>query len=685
MRTSILGATFLLAGAGAALVAAAEPGGNGIALNGSDTLFDVTTSVLASCATQFSDFTANAITYQGGGSGVGAGAQGLGTQQIAPASRAYKNSEYCAIPGATAAGTESLMVGIDGLAILANQTNSCSSSAANGAGTNSAFAVTADGTAAGGAPATCPGCDASGNYTFTNSFDALKVLYFGLHHDSGNTYDCASPVRKTLIRQWKNLFTSDCVAGDATCAAGVTHAWRRSDLSGTTDAFVSVLNPPAKAGLSVGIGTLPTVPVGAAQKMNPFCNSSDATANPPTVSFGGSADFEDKDPVRTNCEDTVDGVCGPSKVGVLPLNFAGDLGVVLPVLMPDTASALASDFYPATACGSGCTLVAPIKGSLIPAGFKCPSGQNPTLGKCFMPYAGPSTAPDPRCISVSTNKCFGVVSKPDGRQYNKVVVVAKAQIPTASRATTPYQFAIDANGRLMNGSFFRIHAAAPSSTFVADASGGNPAGLCQENDDTSQIGCLTDSDPCSAGFAGREGARIYPGTGSPVAPVGAPLKALAVNGTPPFTPGADPDLAVKNLLQPAGTLPLYPLARRLYVTTIYGFGNLLGGEKELSACFANNSIVTPAVTGRFVPVPGGVQCLDYPEEKATTSSPAPNVQGSGNVALPGCNLGLVAHNACTDPLTAPGICGDGIVSTIFGEQCDPPNGTTCSTTCKNLP
>jgi hypothetical protein len=687
MRTSIAGAAFLLVGAGAATVAAVDTTGNNIALNGSDTLFDVTQAVLASCATAFSDFTADAITYQGGGSGVGAGAQGLNTQQIAPSSRAYKNSEYCAIAApASALASEGLLVGIDGLAVVANPTNSCSSSSANGFGGGVTMAVTTDGTAGGATPPpTCPGCDGSNNYVFANSFDALKVLYFGLHHDGASTYDCASPVRKTLIRQWHNLFTSDCAAGDATCAGGLSHAWRRSDLSGTTDAFVSILNPPAKAGNAVGIGTLSNVPVGATKKMNPFCNTSDANASPPTISFGGSGDFQDLDPVRTNCVAGKDGVCGPSKVGITP-NFAGDMGIVLPVLLPDATTALSTDVFPLVQCSGSCTTVAPIRGPNIPSGYKCPSGNAPVLGLCFMPYTGSF---DPRCFSVNTNKCVDVVGKPDGRQYNKPVIVLATQIPSGRRGTTPYQFALDANNRIMDGSFYRVHSIHAGANNVPDATVGE-TGLCNENDDTSQIGCLVDSDPCSVGFAGREGARFYPGTGTPPTPQPGPLKALAINGTPPFTPGLDPDLAVKNLLAAPGTTPLYPMARRLYVNSIYGFGNLIGGERELSQCYANNSIVTAAVTGRFVPVPGGVQCLDFPEELTTTATPAPNVQGTGNVAIGGCGsgTGFTGHNACTDPATAPAICGDGVIAAGFGEQCDPPAGSgsgSCDSNCKLVP
>ncbi len=655
MRTSITGAAILLAGAGAAsLAAAVDTTGSNIALNGSDTLFDVTQSVIASCNTAFGDFSSQGITYLGGGSGVGAGQMAGNLQQVSPMSRALKNTEYCSIPSPASPGlAEGLLVGIDGVAVAVNQTNSCSNSAsgANGFGTTAAFAVTNDGTATGGTPATCPGCDASNNYTFgaggsslysgQPSFDALAVLYFGLTHDG--TYNCASPVRKSLIKNWKNLFTSDCAAGDTVCAAGLTHAWRRSDLSGTTDAFVSVLNPPGK-----GIGTLSNVPVGAAQKANPFCNSFDAN-NTGAVSFGGSSDFQDLDPVRTNCVAGKDGVCEGFKAGTTSGSFAGDLGVVQVILVPDGATALASDFYPQQACSASCTLVAPIKGNQLPSGYKCPGGSSPIGGACLMPFAGSSASPDPRCITANTTKCADLTGRPDGRQYNLATVVAAGQIPTAQRGTTPFQYGFDANKRIMTGSFYRIHSTTAGANNVPDSTVGT-TGLCQENDDTSQIGCLTDSDPCSVGYAGREEAKSYPGLGTPAVPQAAPLKALAINGTPPFTPAsinADPDTALKNLLQPTGTTPLYGLARRLYFNTVYGFTNLKGGENELAQCYGNNAIIGPAVTSHgFVAIPGGVQCLDYPEQLTTTSTPAPNAQGTGNAAFGGCNLGLAGQNAC---------------------------------------
>jgi hypothetical protein len=714
MRTSIVGAAFLLVGAGAATVAAVDTNGNNLALNGSDTLFDVTQAVLTSCTTQFTDFSTNAISYLGGGSGAGSGQMDLGLQEVSPMSRALKSTEYCSI--ATVAGvstppspglSEGLLVGIDGVAIVANKTNTCVGSTAINVGITTPVAVTDTGLAGGPAPSSCPGCTGS-SYTFADSFDALKVLYFGLTHDTPATYNCASPVRKTLIRQWTNFFSSDCAAGDGTCSGGITHAWRRSDLSGTTDAFYNILGGQAGLPGGKGVGTFSTVP-NSSKKSIPFCNSVDAQTSGvvgsvtfPT-SFGGSSDFSDNDPIRTNCNPLTtttdasgnivsgsgDEVCQAARTPAA--SFAGDLGVVLPVFLPDSSFTSVTDYYPKKPCGTACTLVAPVKSNLT-NGFVCPdSGGSTILGGCYMPFAGTADNPDPRCVAAATTRCFDVGSKRnDGRSYNLVTVVAIGQIPTANRASASsfgYQFDIDANKRVLSGSFYRIHSVSAGPHNVPDPTVGT-TGFCNENDDTSQIGCLVDSDPCSVGYAGRLASRFFPGnaTGTPGnTSVADNLKALSVLGVPPFTPGADPDLGLKNLLQPAGTTPLYPFSRRLYFATIYGFGKLSNGERELSQCYANNTIVNAAMVNRFVAVPGGVQCLDYPEESASTATPAPNAQGLGNLPLGGCGLGLTAHNACTDPATAPAICGDGVVATGFGEQCDPPNGTTCDTNCQTIP
>jgi hypothetical protein len=691
MRTSIAGAALLLAGAGAAgLAAAADTNGNGLALNGSDTLDDVTKNdVFSACATQFSDWTTNPLSYQGGGSRVGAGNMVQGLQAISPMSSELKNGEFCAVtktvyttPAVAAAPglTAGLLVGLDGVSITANQVMSCSSSVANGFGSSTAMSILSGGNGAATGATYTFGDPAGTLYQNQPSFDALAVLYFGLTHD-GNYSGCASDTRKTLIKNWKNLFSSDCAAGDTTCSAGITHAWRRSDLSGTTDAFVSILNPPngnatngKGAGVSVGIGSLPgflappfgtasaNAP-GAAAKSNPFCNSLDANAaSPAPMTAGGSADFSDQDPVRTTCVKGVDTTCeGFLAFGTTGGNNGGDHGVVLPILMPDSAVSTASDMFPQATNGTCSGLCMPFAAFKTNqqnkyAGFLCPNGSPPLGGNlCYMPV---TASGDPRCVATNTDKCADVVGgKPDGRRYNLVTMVASTQVAKAFPAfsTGTFQFSVDATTptpRILNGSFYRIHSVVPGANYAAGVgTETGTTGVCTQTDDTSQIGCLADSDPCSVGYAGREADQGFPGTVAANGPTSQPLKGLTIDGTPPFTPGADPDLAVKNLLV-AGATPLYPLARRLWYATIYGFQNLQGHELELSQCYATNSIMSSAMTNNgFVPVPSGVSCIDYPETVATTATAAiaPNVQGSGPVALNGC-ASATNTDACINPL-----------------------------------
>jgi ABC-type phosphate transport system substrate-binding protein len=680
MRTSIAGSLFLLAGAGAVAVAAADTTGNNLNLNGSDTLFEVTKEVLSMCP----GASGRGIQYLGGGSGVGIGQQQLGNQRVSPGSRSMKNSEYCAgtASGGSAANSEALLLGIDGISVVTNKDTSCSSAlgAANGLGRS--FTVPA------------------GTYTVNTSFDVLDLLYFGLHNGTGGStagaYDCNSAQRKALVGAWQNLFRSDCSSGAGICTTGLTHAWRRADVSGTADAFVGILNPPGK-----GLGTLSNVPTGKSRKKVPFCNSHDANngtssfldEGAPTsftgLTFWSASDMQDEDPIRVNATpNTTTSTTGDTIARGFQVpagNFKGTLGMVLPILPPDAAGIGLTDAYPAANCSTFCDLVPVIKGAQIPAGYTCVDGTAPTLGGCYQPIITQAN-PDPRCIATNSTRCFGVSGSPDGRAYNMATVVLRTQIPTANQAASnfTYQYALDANKRIMTGSYYRIHMRKPSPNAAPNAALGQ-TGICQEPDATQQIGCLVDADRCSAGFAGREAAQDFPGLGSPPNPPADQLKALALDApgvalTPPFTPdglGGFTDQALKNLTAASGTTPFYPLSRRLYLHTMYGFGDaqlfagagspnpdMASGERELVKCYHNPAITTVAISDNGFVIhtdgAGNIECLDYPEDTpapdgVTTFDPPPaNTQGPGNVALPGCGVAAgTGHNACTDAVTAP--------------------------------
>jgi ABC-type phosphate transport system substrate-binding protein len=598
MRTSIAGATFLLLGAGAAAVGAADTNGDNLALNGSDTLFKVTNDVINTCAAQLSG---HGITYVGGGSGVGAGAMAAATpnQKLAPMSRPLKKSEYCGLTnGSDQTKTEGLLLGLDGVSNMVGTENACSGNLATA------------GTFKYPDPATGPN-----TYTIASSLDVLRLLYAGL--DNTGAYNCAGDARKSLVKQWSRLFDAACAAGKCDGSTngngsvqptGVTHVWRRSDLSGTTDAFVSLVGFSGR-----GIGGNPIVP-GAATAANPFCNSADAQdTTGATKSLGGQADYSDKDPIRTACDDN-DTVCERD----------GTLGLVLPVLLPDVSGVTANDEYPANS-GAACT--ACVLSKTGDPTLACPKGGPKKLGRCYQPA---TAGGDLHCNANLAKKCFGDLAG-DGRVYNLPLKTVQGN--------EKGQYLLDGNGNLATGSFYRLHQTAPS-TYSAGTI------TCAQPDDTAQIGCLVGADPCSVGFAGRE------------ADQQSNNQALSVNGLLPTNqnisnlldggafcdashacPSGQTCNSIFKQCFPTGEV-VYPITRKLWLATIFGFQSLQGGEAILASCFADNNNSGTAIQNRnFVKLPSpGVKCVDY-DETAVSSQQPPQVP-------PGCDVTGTNVDAC---------------------------------------
>jgi hypothetical protein len=272
-----------------------------------------------------------------------------------------------------------------------------------------------------------------------------------------------------------------------------------------------------------------------------------------------------------------------------------------------------------------------------------------------MPYHVDASVPGGRNYNCRSNKranqCFGLpgsASTAEGRSYNKAIMKPVTILGTLYNGAN----AVDLNNRLMSSSFFKLRAG------LNTAQGTDPAPCSTENDDTSQIGCITNSDGCTIGYAGREAAQTNA------------LKSQALDGVASGTGLFPTDQNIINLVNGSAPSSVYPLARRLYVATMYGFGSTLaglsfggmtGGEAELAKCYGDNFITKTAIqTHKFVPLPLGVACMDYDETGAAPAFTDPTASATLGPPNPGTiNAGTCGatsnNNACTTAATKPEI------------------------------
>jgi hypothetical protein len=548
MRKTIVGATFVVFAAGASAVGALD----NVALQGSDTLEQLTNQVLAVCP----GATMNGISYRGGGSTTGGNAMIAGTQTVSPQSRALTPAEGCHAQGNNGLDSEGLVIALDGLSILTASSTGGMCAGGLAFSTGKTFPVTVGGTVGGTPVVNCTGCDAgTNNYRLRSWKDVIGLIFAGIHYTTPVTKDCASDVRRSLANQWNSLFEGACPGGQ--CPTGLQRAFRRADLSGTTDTFASL----------VGLSSLPlaqTVP-GATARVIDFCNAFGAGPI-----FGGGSDYLDNDPIRRNCAAN-EQVCGR----------LGNLGLVTVVEIPANLSVAQN--FPTQLCGVGQFRF--VQPALFGFTGNCPNGQPRLFAKCFQPVLvgpdGVSFTSDclPRRFPVQG---IGGSTIPDGRGYNL----------TARNADGSYRR--DNLNRFITGAFFRLHTTA---TVAAGAS------TCQRTSATDQIGCLTQANPCTIGFAGREGAGVVPG-----------ITALTVNNLAPS------DGNIQNLVLTGSTADDYPLSRKLWFNSIRGFEDptLATGEYELAKCMGKSASLAGIATGLgFVPVPGGVRCESFTDTSPT--------------------------------------------------------------------
>lgn len=445
MRKTIVATTFVVIGAGTAGVGAID-------LNGSDTLETMTHSILNGVPGQSVACPGTStLNYIGGGSSTGEQAMLDGKQQIAPMSRFLGSGRVCQSPNPEL--SEGLAVALDGIAVVGDEENTggdCRMA-------NSGDVAVAD--VNGEVGLQCPGNTCPGGvYTLADWRDSLRVLYSGITHGQSafDLNNCNSDVRHALASDWDALVDGNC---EGACTE-LHHVFRRGDLSGTTDTFLSLLSLP---GIGISNGRVTSTP---------FCN--------------GKV-YEDLDPIRRDCVE-----------GEQVCRSDGTLGLLVAIFLPEDLPAdVAYDVNP---CDEGVFewVETPFD---APLDLYCPNDDHDrggvtvtsTFGKCLTPM---DTSGNYGCLNTADNIPFGNGAA-DGRAYN-------AQLRSGN-STSSDSLVEDAEGRQVTLAAYRIHSTTP----LPD-SNGNP---CQEPSATRQIGCLVQASTCSHGFAGREAAEIQGANG----------------------------------------------------------------------------------------------------------------------------------------------------------------------------
>jgi cysteine-rich repeat protein len=384
----------------------------------------------------------------------------------------------------------------------------------------------------------------------------------------GNENRCNSDLRRALVANYTNLFPAGCTNTNCT---EVRHVFRRDDLSGTTDTFLTLLGLPQATGRT-------------------FCNG---------------LELEDLDPIRRKCDST-EQVCatipyanrnanangGTATVAATdPAVSGGDLGLVQAITMPaDTTKQ-----YSASACGLGRFGFVPMPTAIAAISQKCPDGNSRSGNLCRAPLTNTSKY---GCLAVQgTRPANRVFVNMDGRGYNLMArdPDTGGLLSTLAGITDP---------RWGGGGVYRIHQT------VSQAKA--PAGwLCKETDATLQIGCLVIASPCSVSYAGREA--LFAGLDLVKAFV---LRSPSNTADVPLL-----DENIRRLLDPVGASGgacvqgngnnfglRYALSRRLWINTEKGFGlpdfsnisDVVNGtvqtkEKMLAKCMADRTITDQAI------------------------------------------------------------------------------------------
>jgi hypothetical protein len=641
MKRTLAAATVVAMGVSGAAHGAA------FGLKGSDTLEEITKDVISVCNLD------SVLSYIGGGSATGQAAMASGSQQLAPMSRQLSGT-------ACSATASQLLIGLDGIAIVAsNQVVGDSVDQTTDTSDDCSDSIS------GGKSISVPGCTATdgctvpGTYIFTDWRDVLAVIYGGQNHTAAPQLlaggarnpariNCASALRQALVNNWAAIF-SDSSADPQGCRADgcvkLKHAFRRGDLSGTSDTFVSLVGLPAIPPFTTTTANF--VPSkDAAATANPFCNAGEAVMNK------GDADYLDLDPIRRiadsdsaatgriGFEQVAQGYAVPSnppavpgvddrvepaagvladyaasnEPGILPdpniANAAAlekaalpqrkGLGVVVAIEIPATFTDERMAYFSAAPEGGEPVLCSPGKFALSITDTQhsstaiCPDG---TGQPCVLPVnvdnpAAPnfnclSNSPLPAAPPVRDSRVFNLLVLDSNGKYVRDNYVNPNLIAINPATGQPFLSAIRQT-RVVSA-FYRLHVS-QTTNLGAFATGIS----CKKFSSTEQIGCLVEANPCSIGFAGRESVdNVF-------------NFAFQVQGIKPTAPN------ISNLVNGSGGAP-YPISRTLWVNSINGFGSVTGDQQSLLQCFRGQtagvplSLIDTLVQGRnFVPVPSNV-------------------------------------------------------------------------------
>lgn len=471
-----------------------------------------------------------------------AGSANPGCQQISPMSRPLNNG-ICddLTAGPELAGkAEGLAICADAIAVLASNASYQSAATAGSSCTALTDTPTSIDLATGLLSTTLTSNEIGGSAVLPSGYqiggnsmpawrDVLRLVYTGCE----NNQDCTTtaglagrkdrcgvgtPARAELITNWYAMFNAtNCNTG--LCSGGLRAAYRRDDNSGTTNVFLEHLqvlsNLTTRATYRTALGTACQV---AINDSHSFCDGGQLEGFWSNALTGA---IEHADPVTQPC-DAADDLCGRD----------GRLGVVRAIRSVDQLMAT-DTAYPPRQCTRNVFKQVPFDSTSCKV---CPDGSTPQAGTCFMPVDTSQGTNNFNCINSRVSRPPGASSSFDGRIYNWIVRNGVTGTPNFLATANPDVAQWRQNyAAISTGAGIGLNGGALPQPFI-----------CDEQQATSQIACLTANSNCTIGFSGIEAA-----TNPDYDQLNEPLLA---GGVKPLDAG-------------------YPIARKLYINSIGGFEN----------------------------------------------------------------------------------------------------------------